>query len=389
MEKNKRNRILSFALSLVMLLSVVLSATVVMADQKSDLQQKQQNAEQKANEAQDKVNQAKNQKASYEETKRDLDAQMVAVAARVKELNDQVTSLESEIQEKEDEIQRLTEEEEENKELFKLRMRSLYEENTTSYLDILLSSGDLADFFYRLDVIEQIAVYDQQIISDIINRKAKVEEATAILNEKKEELLVVKAEADKEQQSLQSLIDENTRILTQLQNDIAKYTKEYEKFEQESASIQAQIRSLSTSSQSGNAAPAKYSGGVMQWPAPGYQTITSYFGNRLHPVLKVYKLHTGIDIAAPSGASVVAASDGTVIISGYSNAYGNYIVIDHGGGITTLYGHHSTNLVSKGAVVKRGQKIAKVGSTGWSTGPHLHFEVMVNGAVQNPLNYLQ
>ena len=385
-----KNQILSLLLSFMLLLSVGLSTTVVMADQKSDLQQKQQKAEQKADQAQEKLNQAKGKKATYDEVKRDLDSQMSVVAARVKKLNDQVSALESEIQTTEAEIQRLTEEEDENRELFKLRMRSLYEENSTSYLDILLSSGDLADFLYRLDVIEQIAAYDQQIISDIVNRKAKVEEASALLKEKKEELLIVKAEADKEQQNLQTLIDENTQVLTQLQNDINKYTEEYKKFEQESANIQAQIRSLSSSSStSANTSSAKYSGGVMMWPAPGYQTITSYFGNRLHPVLKVYKLHTGIDIAAPSGASVVAAADGKVIISGYSSAYGNYIVIDHGSGITTLYGHHSSNLVSVGAVVKQGQKIAKVGSTGWSTGPHLHFEVMLNGAVQNPLNYLQ
>ncbi len=385
----RKNKILSLILSLVMLLSVVFSATVVMADQKSDLQKQQQSADQKANEAQKKVNQAKNQKVSYEEKKRDLDAQMAQVAARVKDLNSQVTTLESEIQTKEEEIKRLTEEEEENKELFKLRMRSLYEENTTSYLDILLSSGDLADFFYRLDVIEQVAVYDQQIISDIINRKAKVEEATAILNEKKEELLVVKAEADKEQKNLQALIDENTKVLTQLENDITKYTKEYEKFEKESANIQAQIRNLTSGSGSGNVSAAKYTGGKMTWPAPGYYTITCPFGPRIHPILKVQKSHSGMDIGAPSGASVVAAADGTVIVSGYSTAYGNYIVIDHGGGTTTLYGHHSANLVSKGAVVKQGQKIAKVGSTGWSTGPHLHFEVSVNGVLQQPLNYLQ
>ncbi len=385
-----KNQILSLLLSFMLLLSIGLSTTVVMADQKSDLQQKQQNAEQKADQAQEKLNQAKDKKATYDEVKRDLDSQMSIVAARVKELNNQVSALESEIQTTESEIKRLTEEEDENRELFKLRMRSLYEENSTSYLDILLSSGDLADFLYRLDVIEQIAAYDQQIISDIVNRKAKVEEASALLKVKKEELLIVKAEADREQQNLQTLIDENTRVLTQLQNDINKYTEEYKKFEQESANIQAQIRSLSSSpSTSGNTSTAKYSGGVMMWPAPGYQTITSYFGNRLHPVLKVYKLHTGIDIAAPSGASVIAAADGKVIISGYSSAYGNYIVIDHGSGITTLYGHHSSNLVSVGAVVKQGQKIAKVGSTGWSTGPHLHFEVMLNGAVQNPLNYLQ
>ncbi len=383
-----RNKILSLVLCFVMLCSFVLSATLVMADQKSDLQKQQQSAQQKANDAQEKLNQAKNKKATYDEVKRELDAQMAEVAARVKALNDQVAALESEIQTKEAEITRLTEEEDENRELYKLRMRSLYEESSTSYLDILLSSGDLADFFYRLDMIEQIAVYDQQIISDIVNRKAKVEEAKVVLDEKKAELLVVKEKADKEKRNLQTLIDENSGVLAQLQTDINKYAKEYEKFEKESANIQAQIRSLSSSSQSGSSG-TKYSGGIMQWPAPGYQTITSYYGNRLHPVLKVYKLHTGIDIAAPSGASVVAAEDGTVIISGYSSAYGNYIVIDHGGGITTLYGHHSSNLVSKGAVVKRGQNIAKVGSTGWSTGPHLHFEVMKNGATTNPLNYLQ
>ncbi len=382
-----RNKILSLVLCFFVLCSVVLSSTLVMADQKSDLQKQQQSAQQKANDAQAKMNQAKNKKATYDEVKRELDAQMAEVAARVKTLNDKVSALESEIRSKEDEITRLTEEEEENRELYKLRMRSLYEESSTSYLDILLSSGDLADFFYRLDMIEQIAVYDQQIISDIVNRKAKVEEAKTVLDEKKAELLVVKEKADKEKKNLQSLIDENSGILAQLQTDINKYAKEYEKFEKESANIQAQIRSLSSSSSSSSG--AKYSGGVMQWPAPGYQTITSYYGNRLHPVLKVYKLHTGIDIGAPSGASVVAAADGTVIISGYSSAYGNYIVIDHGSGITTLYGHHSSNLVSKGAVVKRGQTIAKVGSTGWSTGPHLHFEVMINGATTNPLNYLQ
>lgn len=385
----KRNRILSVILCFVMLFIFTASVTVVMADQKSDLQKQQQTANQKAEEAQKKADQAKKQKANYEEVKKDLDSQMATIASRLKGLNNQIAALESEILTKEDEIKRLTEEEEENKELFKLRMRSLYEENSTSYLDILLSSGDLADFLYRLDMIEQVAVYDQQIIADIVNRKAMVEQAKAELDTKKEQLESVKAEADKEQKKLQALIDENTSVLTQLQNDITKYTKEYEKFEKESANIQAQIRSLTSTSQKSGTAPAKYSGGVMSWPAPGYQTITSYFGNRLHPVLKVYKLHTGIDIAAPSGASVIAAADGTVIISGYSGAYGNYIVIDHGSGISTLYGHHSSNLVSKGAVVKKGQKIAKVGSTGWSTGPHLHFEVMLNGAVQNPLNYLK
>lgn len=381
-----RKRVVSLLMCAWMLFG---TQTTVFADTKSDLEAKNKQAQQSAQEAKNKMDQAKKTQATHNERKKELDAQMDQVAIKLKELSKQVASLQSEISTKEEEIERLTKQETENKELFKLRMRALYEENNSSYLDILLSSGSLSDFFYRLDMIRQIASYDQKVISDIVNQKEKVAEATAVLVEKKEEIEAVKAKEDSERKKLSTLISENTKVMNQLEKDIATYTKEYKKFEQESANIQAQIKSLTSSNQKSGATPAKYSGGAMEWPAPGYRTITSSYGNRLHPVLKVYKLHTGIDIAAPSGASVVAASDGTVIVSGYSSAYGNYIVIDHGGGITTLYGHHSSNLVSKGAVVKRGQNIAKVGSTGWSTGPHLHFEVSINGATTNPVNYLK
>jgi murein DD-endopeptidase MepM/ murein hydrolase activator NlpD len=128
--------------------------------------------------------------------------------------------------------------------------------------------------------------------------------------------------------------------------------------------------------------------GTYTWPAPGYRNITSSYGMRYHPILKVNKLHTGIDIGAPSGAKIVAADSGTVIYSGWLGAYGNAIIIDHGAGISTLYGHQSARLVSVGAKVTKGQTIGKVGSTGWSTGPHLHFEVRKNGNPINPRSYV-
>ena len=416
----KRNRIITLLLAFILLLSCGLSS-VVMADERAELEQQNQEVQQKAEEAKEKADEAEESKATYEETKLVLDQQMIDAAAKVEALDNQVAALQTQIDDKEAEILHLTEDEDKNRELFKLRMRALYEENTASYLDVLLSSSSLSDLFYRMDVVEQVAAFDQKVITDIVGRKSLVEAAKVVLGEKEGELQVVKTAADTEKANLQTLIDENATMIAQLEADIESYTAEYEKFETESASIQAQIAAIaaaereaaekakaeaeaaqqsessdtssgdssgSSSSDSSSGSSSSTSGSGMTWPAPGYPTVTSYFGSRFHPVLKVQKLHTGIDIGAPSGASVVAADSGTVIISGYSGAYGNYIVINHGGGISTLYGHHSSNVVSKGAVVKKGQKIANVGSTGWSTGPHLHFEVQVNGAVQNPLNYV-
>lgn len=381
-----RKKLISILLCMSLLFC---TGSMAFADTKSQLESKNKQAQQKAQDAQKKIDQAKQQQKNHEARKKELDAQMATVAERVKKLSNEIAALQSDISKQEEEIQRLTKQEQENKELFKLRMRALYEDNNSSYLDILLSSGSLSDLFYRIDMIRQIADYDQQVISDIVNQKQKVEEATAILKAKQDEIKAVKEKEDAEKKQLAALISENTQIMSQLEKDIAAYTKEYKKFEQESANIQAQIKSLTSSGQSSGTSSAKYTGGTMTWPAPGYYTITCPFGPRIHPILKVRKSHSGMDIGAPSGASVVAAADGTVIVSGYSTAYGNYIVINHGGGITTLYGHHSSNLVSKGAVVKKGQTIAKVGSTGWSTGPHLHFEVSINGTVKNPLDYLQ
>ena len=126
----------------------------------------------------------------------------------------------------------------------------------------------------------------------------------------------------------------------------------------------------------------------MTWPLPGYYSVTSYYGNRLHPVLKVYKMHTGVDIAGAgcNGKNVVAAADGKVIHSGWISGYGNTVMVDHGGGIVTLYAHSQKLLVKVGQQVKKGEKLMLVGMTGYATGPHLHFEVRVNGKYVNPLD---
>ncbi len=148
-----------------------------------------------------------------------------------------------------------------------------------------------------------------------------------------------------------------------------------------------EIQEAAAAAARANKTSSTYKGGTMKWPLPGYYVVTSPFGNRLHPILKTYKLHTGVDLAGSgcNGKPVVAAADGTVIVAKYNVAYGNYIVIDHGGGITTLYAHSSKLEVKVGQTVKAGQEIMKVGTTGYSTGPHLHFEVRENGSYVDPI----
>ena len=147
--------------------------------------------------------------------------------------------------------------------------------------------------------------------------------------------------------------------------------------------LEAELKRIASSSTN-----SKYTGGTMTWPLPGYYGISSYFGNRLHPVLKVYKMHTGVDIAGAgcNGKNVVAAANGKVITAGWISGYGYTVMIDHGGGIVTLYAHSQKLLVKKGDTVKAGDVIMLVGSTGYATGPHVHFEVRVNGKYVNPLN---
>jgi murein DD-endopeptidase MepM/ murein hydrolase activator NlpD len=167
-----------------------------------------------------------------------------------------------------------------------------------------------------------------------------------------------------------------------LSQDIKEFEKEYDKLNDYAKEIESKIVKLQK-----NTGP--YSGGKMEWPVSGHTRISSPFGYRIHPIFKVKKLHTGIDIPAPTGTSIGAAAAGTVVYCDWLGGYGKAIMVDHGGGILTLYGHNSALVVSEGDTVSRGQTIAKAGSTGNSTGPHLHFEVRKNGSYVDPMPWLR
>ena len=243
----------------------------------------------------------------------------------------------------------------------------------------------------------------QQINVAAVKREVETKKSELVVaNRAKEELLgklqADRSEMESEHDALTAEADALVAIIAEKQRQAEEAArKEQEAKDEATRKQQAATNNTSsnTSTSSGASSEPSYvdSGAVsskgMIWPAPGYNRISSPFGNRIHPIFGTKKMHTGIDIAAPMGASIVAATDGVVQHSGGLGGYGNAVIVDHGDGISTLYAHNSSLSVSVGQSVKRGQVIAKAGSTGYSTGPHLHFEVRKNGSYINPTPWVQ
>jgi len=331
----------------------------------------------------------------------DTKAQINAGKKKLSELDNQIKALESQISKTEQEIAGLqteiaaTEQQivvvsenlaqveaemaEQNDEL-QQRLRAMYKNDDGALLQILLGSENITDFMTNMDMVQRIFDNDVDILK-------KMEEQHKIIEEQKQELENLQAglETQKQQQAdkkagLQASKTQIAALKQQIEADNAALSQQLDRLNAEAERITEEIRKL----QSARA----YAGGSLLWPSDSSTRVTSEYGNRIHPILRVQKLHTGMDIGAAEGTNVLAANDGTVIKAAWNNSYGNVVLIDHGGSIVTLYAHNSKLLVKTGDTVKMGQVIALVGSTGDATGPHIHFEVRVNGVCVDPRGYL-
>lgn len=263
------------------------------------------------------------------------------------------------------------------------RLVATYEMGPTTYLDMLLNSKSLSDFLSNYYRISEIAKVDQNLIESFCNISKQVKGLSSTLNTNKKILEQSKKANEEAKIVLENLkIIQNGKVDT-LNAEDREIHETIEAYQAELEAVEAEIRLLSLSY-----VGAEYVGGVMLWPVPGYTRITSRYGMRTHPITGIYKLHTGTDIGAPYGADFIAANDGIVVKAGYNGAYGNMVILDHGGGIQTLYAHGSEILVEEGQIITAGTPILKVGSTGYSTGPHAHFEVRVDGNPVEPLDYI-
>lgn len=373
-------RFLSLVLATFMLLTCLFSLTAS-ADELSEAKEQKQNIDKQ-------INSITQQKKQEEKEKQQLEKERNNLLKKEQKENQEYESLMNEIAELNEiiaELQKAIEQAEENYEkqleLFKTRLRAMYINSNETTLDMLLQSKSLTEFLEKLELISAISRYDRELIDNLLLAKQEVEYKRKIQEEQK---ILAQKKAEESKQRLETLVASRADLERQIEENKERI-KQLEKQEQELLKKSQELNSLIASLSK----RTKYVEGQMVWPLKNTTTITSGFGRRYHPILKKYSTHTGIDIGGKYGESILAANKGTVIIAGWQDAYGYTVVIDHGGGITTLYGHCSKLLVKVGDEVKAGQVIAKVGSTGWSTGPHLHFEVRVNGEPQNPLNYVK
>ena len=397
-----------FALLLVVcILAAGANPFVSHADQVSDLKQSIADKQEAIDEAnklkkqlQSGLTDVKNIISGLEKSKNnlaayisELDTSLSLAQEKILELTTLITDKEAEIKKTTEELNEAIQTEQNQYEAMKNRIRFMYEHGETMYLELLMSAQSFGDVLNKADYIEELSAYDRRMLEEYQATREYVEVCKAQLEAEQVLLEEAKKDVEAEQQALETLIAEKEKEIAAYENDINNREKLLKEYEAEIAAQNAEIKALEDAVAAEKAALAaatqrKYDGGIFAWPAPSYTRISDDYGYRIHPILKVQKFHNGVDMAAPGGSPILAAYDGTVVSAAYSSTMGNYIMIDHGDNLYTIYMHASALYVSKGQEVVKGQQIAAVGSTGRSTGNHLHFSVRLNGSYVSPWNYL-
>ena len=369
-------------LSAILLLSFVLFAvTPALADELEEKKQELTNIQQQAEEAQRKAEQARSKERSISEQLRRIQGELDSAQDEFESINDQLENTEEQIQSNTELATRLTAKMQSQTKVLHRRIRDIYKNGQVNYVDVLFGAKDFNDFVSRMDILKRILAYDNALIQSTKADRQALEKAKAQLESDRLKIIDLRKQAAVKRDQVASRRQERQGVLNAATYEREMAERAYRELIETSKQIETMIRRIQSGEKNIGG-----STGTMVWPAEG--EITSPFGWRVHPIFGTQRLHTGIDIGADYGDATRAADGGVVIHSDWMGGYGNAVIIDHGNGISTLYAHNSQLLVSEGQTVAKGQTVARVGSTGYSTGPHLHFEVRQNGTPVNPLNFL-
>ncbi len=324
----------------------------------------------------------------------ELDANLQKIQAKIDELKRMISEKEEQIEIKTQELEEALEVQQAQYEAMKTRIRFMYERGDTLFLELILGSGSFGEMLNKADYIEMLSSYDRKMLDEYVAYAEYVALCREGLEEEKKVLDEAKIAVEEEEASLNELIADKEQEMYKMSSDIQSKEAAIREYEAEIAAQNDTIKALEAAVAEERKRLAeeqrrRYDGGVFTWPAPSYTRISDEYGNRTHPILGIQQFHNGLDMAAPGGSPILAAYSGTVVAATYSGSMGNYIMIDHGDSLYTIYMHASALYVSKGQEVTKGEKIAAVGSTGRSTGNHLHFSVRLNGNYVSPWNYLR
>ncbi len=369
-----------------------LTAGNVFAGSLSDAQKEKEELEEQLKDAQELIDELSNSKEDVESKLRKLDEKLTEISKRIVSLEEQLVEKELQIIDTQEELSAAQADVDSQYESMKVRIRFMYERSTDSYLETLLSSESIADFLNRTEYIYKISQYDREMLEKYKETVSGIAQLEATLEEERADLEGLKQEVLKEQEEVAALVSAKEAQLTEIGENLSeaeKLAKVYEAEIQAQNEIIAMIQEEERRKREEQEKDGISFGGVFIWPCPSSTRVTSDYGPRKSPTAGASSNHKGIDIGAAYGADIVAVADGKVTFAGYSKSAGNYITVSHGDGVYTVYMHCSSLVAEKGQKVSTGQVIAKVGSTGYSTGNHLHFGVSKNGSYVNPWDYLK
>lgn len=374
-------KVLCAALAAVMTLTVIPAYTANAASY-AELQAKRQSLAKSTSDAKKEIEKLKDKQGSLEDEMAVLDKALQSMQAELDAATADLDFLTARLNEAQAELEEATKQREAQFQLLGDRMKFLQQKGSSGYLEILLESESFSDLFLRMQYVNDIMGYDKEILDELQTIQDTIQEKTDEIAENHAEQQAV-VDIQKEKLSeMESVVAQKKAIWASYESDLAKYEKLVKANEANDAAILRQM----------NASASKttvYTGnGKFTWPVPASSRISSEYGYRTSPISGKREFHNGLDIPAPYGSAIVATEAGTVTYSGWMNGYGYTIIIDHGSGITSLYGHNSSLVAKKGQKVSRGQTIAKCGSTGWSTGNHCHFTISKGGSSVNPHSYV-
>lgn len=367
-----------------MIVTITFSNICVYAENITELQEKSNQINENITETTNRLQAVQEEVSENMKQLQELDVQLAQSEEELNKINIEVSNLTSQIAENEQKLSNVQSQYDKIKNVLDARVIEMYKSDNLQFLGVLLAAKNVKELIKTYEKLILLSKYDKGLLDNAEQQIEEIQTTKKILAEKKKQVVESKQLQQRKTQVVQNSKTRREYYLSKLTKKEQELQAQIDEYNTQVTQIENEIKILALGSISED-----YIGGVFVWPVPGRTSLTSLYGMRVHPITGAYKLHTGIDISAPLGTNFVAAANGVVSKATYNTAYGNMVIIDHGGGVQTLYAHGNSILVQVGDEVKAGTPILEVGSTGYSTGPHAHFEIRINGQTVNPLDYYQ